>query len=102
MSQIPSSLQPVLWSVNVDHLDRERDKSYIIHQILSYGTLDEINWVFQNYGKNEISDTFTHQPYKDYRPARFHFVKNYLLDLKNQPLDERHYVKNIPRDIGQA
>ncbi|MBI2008098.1 hypothetical protein HYS82_00375 [Candidatus Amesbacteria bacterium] len=100
MSQIPVSLQPVLWSADVSRLDPVRDAPYIIHQTLSYGKMDDLRWIFTTYPKRQIADTFINHPYKDYRPSRFNFVKNYLLNLKNNPLDERHYVKNTPRDLG--
>ncbi|MBM3208889.1 hypothetical protein FJZ40_01155 [Candidatus Shapirobacteria bacterium] len=97
--KIPKKLQGVLWSVDVNHLDLEKDKGYIIHQIFSYGRLEEIAWLFKIFPKAEIIKIFTTHPYKDYEASRFNFVKNYLLNLKNQQLDERHYVKNIPRDL---
>ena len=99
MTTIPQSLQSVLWSADVNRLDPEKDKSYIIHQILAYGSLEDIFWVFRNYPKNEIMRTFLTHPYKDYRAPRFYFVKNYLLNLKRKSMNEKRYVKNIPRDI---
>jgi hypothetical protein len=97
-SKIPKSLQWVLWSADVNKLDKERDKYYIIHQILAYGTLKEIIWVFKNYSTKTIISIFK-QSFKDYRRSRFYFVKNYLLSLKNWQPDERYYVKNTPRII---
>lgn len=98
--KIPRGLQSVLWSTNINLLDVERDKGYIIHQIFAYGRMEDILWVFKTYPKREIIKTFTSIPYKDYRAGRFNFVKNYLLDLKNYKLDDRYYVKNIPRALG--
>lgn len=95
--KIPHELQGVLWSADVKSLDLDKDRGYIIHQIFSYGTLDEIKWLFSAYSKNEIIKTFISVPYKDYFPARFNFVKNIILKLKDQYLDPRLYVKNIPR-----
>lgn len=100
MKQIPKRLQAVLWSTDVKLLDLERDKGYIIHQIFSYGRLEDIQWVFKTYPKEEIKRVFINRPYKDYWPSRFHFVKQYLLGLTRYPLDERLYVKNTPRRLG--
>ena len=36
LKSIPISLKPVLWSKDIKNLDTERDKIYIIHQVLSY------------------------------------------------------------------
>ncbi len=98
--KIPQKLQSVLWSTDVRLLDKERDKNYVIHQILSYGRLEDIRWLLQTYTKKNIKNVFTHVPYKDYAAARFYFIKNYLLNLKRQLLDEMLYVKNIPRRLG--
>lgn len=96
---VPKKLQAVLWSVDVKRLDIDRDKNYIIHQILSYGRLEDILWLFDNYAREDLRRVFTTIPYKDYSPSRFHFVKEYLLGLKHHSLDERLYVKNIPRRL---
>jgi len=93
-SKIPKSLQWVLWSANVNHLDKEKDKYYIIHQILIYGGIEEIKWLFSNHSKKEIVDVFL-QPYKNYPKKIFYFVKNFILNLKNKKIDEDAYVTSI-------
>ena len=98
--KLPKKLQSVLWSVNIDNLNLDRDKYYIIHQILSFGSLDEISWLFSNYPKKEIIEVFM-VSYKDYFRPRFYFIKDALMGLKNWHPDERNYVKNIPRAIEQ-
>ena len=95
---VPKELQSVLWSQNIDDLDKIKDKNYIIHQILSYGRMDDILWLFTTYSKSEIKETFITHPYKDYDTARFHFIKKYILSIK-EPLNNQLYVKNTPRDI---
>lgn len=97
--KIPKKLQPVLWSTNTDLLDSEKDKYYIIHQILSFGTLDEIIWLTHTYAKKTIIDIFM-KSFKDYRRQRFYLVKDALLGLKNWHPDERYYVRNTSRIIG--
>lgn len=97
--KIPKTLQSVLWSVNVDHLNLEKDKYYIIHQILSFGSLDDISWLINNYSKKEMIDVFM-RSFKDYSRSRFYFVKDAILGLKNWHPDEKYYVKNTSRNIG--
>lgn len=97
--KIPKNLQAVLWSADVSRLDPKKDKHYIIHQILSFGSMNEIKWLFKNYSKKEIINIFM-KPFKDYRKPRFYFVKNILLGLKTWRPNERYYVKNTPRIIG--
>ena len=96
---IPSNLQSVLWSSDVRKLNLQTDKNYIIHQILSNGRLEDIKWLFGTYPKDLIAKTFISKPYKDYAPARFNFVKNFILGLNKTKIDERFYVENTTRNI---
>lgn len=96
---LPKQLQAILWSKDINHIDQKKDKEYIIHQIFAFGRIEDIIWLFKTYSSRELTKIFTSIPYKDYTAARFHFVKNYLLGLKNRNLNERLYVKNTPRDI---
>lgn len=96
---LPKKLQAVLWSRSIDSLNIEKDKTYIIHQIFSHGRMEDILWLFQTYPASTLKKIFTSHSFKDYDAARFYFTKNYLLDLKNMQLNEKKYVKNIPRDI---
>lgn len=93
--KIPSELQPILWSVNINNLDLERDKNYIIHQILSYGNLRQIKWLFKIYKKEEIKEVFVKFPKKIYLPSVFYFVKNFILDIGKKQLKEENYVKTL-------
>ena len=94
----PLSLQGILWSSDISKLDSVRDRTYIIHQILSHGRLEDIQWLFKVYSREEIAHEFLSKPYKSYRASRFHFVKTILLH-ETAPLNEAHYVANTPRDI---
>jgi len=93
MKKIPSSFQPFLWSKSIDKLDRERDKIYIIHQILSYGDLKELKWLFRIYSRKEVREVFTKYPKKIYQPSVFYFIKDFILGFKNRRLKEEDYVK---------
>lgn len=97
--KIPKRLQAVLWSSDINDLDIERDKGYVIHQIFSYGRMEDILWLFKTYPKKDLVKIFTTYPFKDYRYPRFNLVKNYILGLRDRHLNEKLYVENIPRDI---
>lgn len=96
---IPLSLQSILWSSNIQSLNLEKDRVYIIHQILAYGDIVDIKWLFDTYPKAIIKTVFTSNPYKDYRKSRFYFVKDIVMNLAQKTLLESSYVKNIPRNI---
>lgn len=92
--KVPKKLQAVLWSVDVDHLNLEKDKVYIIHQVLIYGSIDEILWLFKMYSKETIREVFL-IPYKNYPKETYYFTKNVLLNLKDKHLTEADYVTSI-------
>ncbi len=98
MSKVPKSLQGILWSRDVKKLDTKRDKNYIIHQVLMYGSLPQIKWLKKVYSKSEIKDTFIRAPRKIYTKSSYNFVKNYLLEI-DKKLFEHSYVKTTPRNI---
>jgi hypothetical protein len=97
--KIPQFLQPILWSADIASLNLEENKSYIINQILSLGTIKELQWLFRIYPKKTIQKVFIHQPAKIYTPSAFHFCKNILLDLPRENLPATRYVKTLPRSL---
>jgi len=54
MSKKPRNLQSVLWSRDISNLDLQRDKNYIVHQVLMYGSLKDISWLKQTYKKTTL------------------------------------------------
>ena len=94
MKKIPRTFQPFLWSKNVGKMDRDRDKIYIIHQILSYGDFKELRQLFKVYDRKEVVEVFTKYPKKIYQPSVFYFVKNFVLDLRKKRVNENNYVKS--------
>jgi len=91
---IPNSFQGILWSKNIEKIDLHKDKTYIIHQILAYGDMEDTRWLFKNYRKNEIKDVFIDCPRNIYTRPVFLFIKDFILDIKKK-LNEKEYVKNI-------
>ena len=61
MSAIPSNFQGVFWSRDIQNLDLQKDKDYIIHQILAFGSLEQIKWLKSSYGKDEIRNIIEEQ-----------------------------------------
>lgn len=95
--RIPRSLQGVLWSAGVSHLDMDKDKEYIIHQVLMYGTLAQIQWLLRVYGVKMVQEVFLSHPVKVYTPQALYFIKNIILGLKNTRVDAKQYVSTFPR-----
>ena len=99
MTMVPKTLQAVLWSRNVSKLDIKRDKNYIIHQVLMYGSLEDIKWLKKTYKPGDIKKEFIQKPRKLYTIPAYNFIKQYLLGI-NKSLQEDRYVKTTPRNIG--
>lgn len=97
--KVPGSLQGVLWSKNIKSIDLERDKVYIVHQVLSFGSFKQIKWLFKVYGRREIQKVFLKYPKKVYTASMFNFIKKFILSLKNKKLDKQKYVKTSLRTV---
>lgn len=94
---IPQKLQGKLWSANVAHLDSEKNKNYIIHQLLQYGSLEDIRWLFKTYTRQGVKQEFVTKPKKVYLPQTLHFIKKFILNIPR--LDDAQYLKTTPRNI---
>jgi hypothetical protein len=91
---LPETLKGILWSKNINDIDLENDKIYIIHQVLSFGDIEEIRWLFKNYTLDDIKMVFINIPKRIYTRPVFLFVKEYILKI-NTALDEKNYVKSF-------
>ncbi len=89
-SKLPQGL---LWSKDIKNIDLNKDKVYIIHQILSYGDLNQIKHLFSIYQRKDIKEVFLHHPQKTYSPAVFNFIKKFILNLDSKDFTESDYVK---------
>jgi len=83
---------PLLWFIDYKKLDPEKDKNLIIHQVLSYGTMDDIRELFKIYGIKTVKKEFKKPKSGLYQPNILAFCK-YILKIKK--LDEKKYLKNI-------
>jgi len=99
MKKIPDSFQNVFWSVKLEDLDLEKDKIYIINQVLAFGGIEELRWLFKTYPTKAIKEVFLSHPIKTYRAPTFNFVKETLLEIEER-LPEERYVIDTPRIVG--
>lgn len=93
--KIPKYLQGILWSANIKNLDLEKDKNYIIHQVLMYGDFSDIKWLFQSYSLKIVQSVFIASPKKVYTKPIFKLTKDFILGLKETNLDEKKYVRTL-------
>lgn len=84
--------QKYTWYNHMSKLDNPET----IHQVMSYGEIDEIKEMENAIGHVKIKQAFLEHPKKVYSKPVFYFIKNYI--IKNEELlDERKYLKNTPR-----
>ena len=99
MAHPPKSLQAVLKSAAVEDLDLEKNKAYIIHQILAFGTWEQLRWLLSYYGSAIVREVFKKQPMKIYSPAAFHFTQ-LVLNAPDTVVHKNLYDQTLPRHIG--
>ena len=54
--KVPKKMQWLFWSCDVEDLDLEKDKEYIVIQLLNYGTWEDLKWLFTVYSEKEIKN----------------------------------------------
>ena len=94
LKKLPERLQPLLWSKSIKKLDIDVDRIYIIHQVLAYGSLEDIGMLFKIYPEAEVKDVFINYPKNIYDRPVFLFIKNFLLKIKEE-LADKNYVKSF-------
>lgn len=105
-SRMPASVKRTLWSYDLRRIDRERDKTLIITQVLNYGTWDGVKWVLKTYGEDAIREVIR-KPWRGmWWPRALNFwltmlavkLPQHVLDvavIKMQP-DFRHTIFGSP------
>ncbi|MFH1561212.1 MAG: hypothetical protein ABID04_01370 [Patescibacteria group bacterium] len=90
-----SCFKDVLWSRKLDSLDTEKDKVYIVHQVLSYGSLSQIKKLIDLYSLKKTAQVFNLFPKKNYTPSAFNFISQFILNPYAKGADSKNYVKTI-------
>lgn len=67
-----------------------------VHQILAFGTLNDIRSLKKAIGEAKIKELFLHHPKKVYTQPLLGFVKNFILHI-TEPIDETRYLKYTTR-----
>ncbi len=93
--KLPPKWQGYLWSKSLGEIDLQKDRVYIIHNILRYGELEDIKILYRIYPETEIKKIFIKYPRRIYTPASFNFIKNFVLGLNSQYIDEEKYLEKI-------
>lgn len=87
-------MKQYVWYANSSSLDSPDT----IHQILAFGTLEDIKELKVKVGQNKLQKMFIENPKKIYNPKLLNFIKNYFLQI-NQAIDDDKYLKASPRAL---
>ena len=60
--KIPQKMRWLFWSYDIKTLDFDRNKDYIISQVLNYGTWDDVRWLKKTYPDDEIKKVIKIRP----------------------------------------
>jgi hypothetical protein len=88
-------LKKLFWSANFEKLDIVKDKVYIIHQTLAFGTLSDIKLLFNLYSLEEVRHIFLKQPKPLYSPQALNFLQKYILQIEDARLSKERYIKDV-------
>jgi hypothetical protein len=98
-SVVPLSLRRVLWSKDIKSVDAARDRPYIVHQVLAFGTLNDLRELGRLYSSSVIRQTFIHDPIKIYTRSAYEFARK-ILGISDRDAPVVRYDKALPRYIG--
>lgn len=74
MSESPIDLSipaPLLWDVDLETLDPERHKDFIIKRILELGRPREVRWLIEHYNREDIIEVVKNTRDLDRKTANF-------------------------------
>ncbi len=74
------------------------DSPDTIHQILEYGTLQDITELKKKVGLQKLKNIFLAHPKKVYTPASFNFISKFILTVTT-PIHKDAYLKSTSRNI---
>lgn len=89
---MPKNFAPLFWFLDYKKLDLEEDKHLIVHQVLSYGTMDDLRELFKIYGFKTVREEFKKPKPGLYQPSVLAFCQ-YILGVNK--LDKQKYLKNV-------
>lgn len=82
----------LFWDVHFRKLDLRRDRHFIIHRILAYGTMDDLRALLKIYGKKIVRKEFLKPQSGLYYPNILELCLH-LFEIKK--VNEKKYLKNI-------
>jgi hypothetical protein len=66
----------LFWDVDVDLLDEQKHQTYIVQQVLNFGTIDEFKLLLDYYGFDNVRESVKVAGYFD--PKTFSFITGFF------------------------
>lgn len=82
----------IFWDTEYNNLDINKNKKYIIHRVLSLGTMDDLRELFKIYPKSLIKNEFRKPVLGIYSPNILKFCQ-FILGVNK--LDNSKYVRKF-------
>jgi hypothetical protein len=54
MAEIPKSAAPFIQEYRFEEFDPARDSELVIERLLAFGNREEIHWLYQTYGREQL------------------------------------------------
>ncbi len=67
-TKLPPSFRPILWGLDWNKLDAQRDKEDIIINTINEGTINQWRWIREQYGDRIIRSTMKHRLVSEFHP----------------------------------
>ncbi len=91
--KVDDSLKPFFWDVNIESLDKEKHKQYIISRMFNFGDDEAIEWVKEEYTDEEIENVARNS--RNFTKKSAEFLKN-IYNLEEE--DMKFYIN--AREMG--
>lgn len=82
----------LFWFLDSNKLDLNKDRNLIVHQVLAYGTLEDLRQLIKLYGKETVRKEFKKPQAGLYQPSILNFAQHVLGVAK---VDQNKYLKRV-------
>ncbi len=89
--ELPQSVKVCLWSYDTDKIDfsNSQDRYRIIMNVLNRGTMEAVQWLWQNFSEKEIADTIQESYESEWNKAS---LKLWSLIYKTSPVRSSRFT----------
>jgi len=88
---IPKYVKTFLWSYDLKKIEPKKDKKIIISNVLNLGTIKATQWIFKQYGKEEIKNVFENSAKGTWNKKSLNFW-SFFFKTNPQKIKERHVL----------